>query len=215
MELLQRYRIPALIAASIGILLLFFYQTGHKEKTDQPSIVMPKEETKENMTEKAVEEKEEGATKPQSVVIDVKGAVMRPGIYEATTNDRIYDIVQKAGGFRKEADQTKVNLAQKLQDEMVVYIPKVGEKESTTLSQSIPSTHPANSGNGQGEQLVNINTATAEELQNLPGIGETRAQSIIEYRETNGAFQKVEDLKNISGIGDKTFEKLKDKVTVK
>lgn len=98
---------------------------------------------------------------------------------------------------------------------MVVYIPKVGEKESTTLSQSIPSAHPAISGNGQGEQLVNINTATAEELQNLPGIGETRAQSIIEYRETNGAFQKVEDLKNISGIGDKTFEKLKDKVTVK
>ncbi|MBE3570095.1 MAG: helix-hairpin-helix domain-containing protein [Bacillales bacterium] len=215
MELLQRYRIPALIATSIGILLFFYYQTGHKERLDQPSIVMPKEEAKENTHKKSIEEKVEEESKPQLVMIDVKGAVMRPGIYEATSNDRIYDIVQKAGGFRKEADQTKVNLAQKLQDEMVVYIPKVGEKEPTAISQRVPSAKPANSGNGQGEILVNINTATAEELQNLPGIGKTRAQSIIEYRETNGPFQKVEDLKNISGIGDKTYDKLKDKVTLK
>lgn len=176
---------------------------------------MPKEEAKENTHKKSIEEKVEEESKPQLVMIDVKGAVMRPGIYEATSNDRIYDIVQKAGGFRKEADQTKVNLAQKLQDEMVVYIPKVGEKEPTAISQRVPSAKPANSGNGQGEILVNINTATAEELQNLPGIGKTRAQSIIEYRETNGPFQKVEDLKNISGIGDKTYDKLKDKVTLK
>jgi competence protein ComEA len=215
MELLQRYRILALIAVAIGILFFFYHQSSQKEKSGQTFIGMPVQETESKKPVKAIDEKAGGEAKPETLMVDVKGAVMKPGIYEAANGERIYDIVQKAGGFRKEADQTKVNLAQKLQDEMVVYIPKTGEKEPAPISQSVSSIFSTNSGNSQGEKLININTATVEELQNLPGIGETRAQSIIEYRETNGPFQKIEDLKNISGIGDKTYEKLKDKVTLK
>lgn len=153
---------------------------------------------------------------PAVLMVDIKGAVIAPGIYSLKNGERINDAIEKAGGFQKEADRTAINLAQKLQDEMVVYVPKTGEEPPAELSAIVPSQENTSGGDSSesGGSTVNINQATAEELQQLPGIGKAKAQAIIEYRETTGAFSKPEDLKNVSGIGEKTFEKMAPLVVV-
>ncbi|WP_197090972.1 helix-hairpin-helix domain-containing protein [Bacillus sp. FJAT-27231] len=152
---------------------------------------------------------------PAVLMVDIKGAVASPGIYSLKNGERIHDAIEKAGGFQQEADRTAINLAQKLQDEMVVYVPKNGEEPPAELPAAVPrqgSTQGNSSENGGSS--ININQASAEELQQLPGIGKAKAQAIIEYRETTGAFSKPEDLKNVSGIGEKTFEKMASLVVV-
>ncbi|MDQ0244520.1 competence protein ComEA [Bacillus fengqiuensis] len=160
-------------------------------------------------------QKEEGESsgEPQSVtieeehqvVVDVKGEVQQPGVYEMKQGDRVTDAIASAGGFRENADQNQVNLAGKLKDEMVIYVPKKGE---------IPSTPILPLQQGESADLVNINSASSEELQSLPGIGPAKAEAIITYREEQGGFEKKEDLMNVSGIGEKSFEKIQEHVTI-
>lgn len=153
---------------------------------------------------------EKNSKKEIKIIVDVKGEVVKPGIYEAGSDDRIQDVITRAGGFRKKADVSQVNLAQKIKDEMVIYVPKIGEKNTNNF------THTHESNNlFQGDQIkININTANSEELQKISGIGPSKAEAIIEYREQNGLFKKIEDITNVTGIGDKTFEKLKDSITI-
>lgn len=150
------------------------------------------------------------SSKTQPMKVDIKGAVINPGVYTVTGEERVIDIIEKAGGLLEDADIVKVNLSQKVMDEMVIYIPKIGEE--VLAAENIPVNSVSQGGGGDGK--VNINQADASTLDSLPGIGPSKAAAIIEYRETNGPFQKVEDLMNISGIGEKTFEKLKDQITV-
>ncbi|MEK4028743.1 helix-hairpin-helix domain-containing protein [Pseudobacillus sp. FSL P4-0506] len=152
---------------------------------------------------------------PSIVMVDMKGAVVAPGIYSLKSGERINDAVAKVGGFQKEADRTAINLAQKLQDEMVIYVPKIGEEPPEELAAVIPPQESAqgHSSDSSGS-AVNINEASVEELQQLPGIGKAKAQAIIDYRETTGSFSKPEDLKNVSGIGEKTFEKMASLVVI-
>lgn len=139
--------------------------------------------------------------------VDVKGAVEKAGMYPITSGMRLMDVVDLAGGFTAEADQNQVNFSKLLMDQEVVYIPKVGE--------TIPSLEKnVAAGEAAEDSKVNLNTADATELQTLSGIGEKKAQDIISYRETNGSFQTVEDLLNVSGIGDKTLENLREMITV-
>lgn len=153
-------------------------------------------------------------TNSEEIVVDVKGAVMKPGIYHLKNNARLQDVLELAGGTLPTADLNQVNLALKLKDEMVVYIPVKGEEVGTKIiSQTAGSgitTNPSN----QTSSKININTADEAQLMELDGIGATRAKAIIEYRQQNGPFQKIEDLMNVSGIGEKTFEKLKEKISV-
>ncbi|WP_176713593.1 helix-hairpin-helix domain-containing protein [Pseudobacillus wudalianchiensis] len=152
---------------------------------------------------------------PAVLMVDIKGAVASPGIYSLKNGERIHDAIEKAGGFQQEADRTAINLAQKLQDEMVVYVPKNGEEPPAELPAAVPPQGSAQGNSPEnGGSSININQASAEELQQLPGIGKAKAQAIIEYRETTGAFSKPEDLKNVSGIGEKTFEKMASLVVV-
>ena len=138
----------------------------------------------------------------------------------AKTGDRVIDLIAAAGDFTKEANLDKVNLAQLVEDQMVIYVPRVGEEDvgvASTLSASGGGAVTiGNEGSASSnENQVNLNTATQAELETLTGIGPSKALAIIEYRETTGKFQQIEDLKNIPGIGDKTFEKLQDSITVK
>lgn len=156
----------------------------------------------------------------QNVIVDIKGAVKYPGVYELTSLDRIIDVIELAGGYTPEADSKGINHAQKLQDEMVIYIPKLGEViENTETDSFVTFTNSRNGGsngnNSSSQNQININLATESELTTLPGIGPSKALAIISYREENGRFQSVEDLKNVSGIGEKTFEKLKEFIVVK
>lgn len=142
-----------------------------------------------------------------SIFVDVKGAVRLPGLYEAEEGDRVFDLIELAGGLLDEADEDRINLAEKAFDEMVVYIAKKGEVfEDMTFP-----THSSEKTPGK----VNLNKADAAELETLSGIGPSKAKAIIEYREQNGPYKQIEDLKKISGIGEKTFEKLQDTISVK
>ncbi|MYL63002.1 hypothetical protein GLW07_06475 [Bacillus hwajinpoensis] len=177
---------------------VFFYYDLPKGDEDQ--FVFEEE------VEEGVEDKEVSLPAKESevtiVLVDVKGAVVTPGVYEVSANGRVKDVIQKAGGFLEEADQAQLNLAGKVIDEMMIYVPIKGE--TTVAAGSVT----AESG------LISINTADLIELQELPGIGPAKAEAIIQYREENGPFSASEDLQNISGIGEKTFEKLKDLITV-
>ncbi|MGD6779583.1 helix-hairpin-helix domain-containing protein [Sutcliffiella horikoshii] len=158
-----------------------------------------------------IEELEEVEVATQEVLIDIKGHVMQPGVYRMKIGDRIIDAVEKAGGFMEGADSDKVNLAALLADEMVIIVPKEGEVIDEVVQQPVTNEN-APTGNSGG--LVNINTASVEELTSLTGIGPSKAKAIVDYRNENGLFKKEEDIMQVTGIGQKSFEKLRNEITV-
>ena len=182
--------------------------TDVQQLTEQTSSSSSYKDEKSNKSN----EISQAETEDQLVTVDVKGAVKKPGVYQLQSNSRVHDALEKAGGLTDEADVKSVNQAHKLSDEAVVYVAKVGEN-AVDVTTSAPAS--ATSGTGQAKSaLVNLNTATEADFQTISGIGQKRAQDIIAYREANGRFKSVDDLKNVSGIGAKTLEKLKEYVTV-
>lgn len=173
--------------------------------------------------EEANEESETNANSApnETWYVDIKGAIKVPQVVPVTPGMRVHDVVEMAGGVTGEADQSQVNLAQLVTDQMVIYVPKVGEEVSLSTealiadSKVTESVVSESSGDAtSGGDLVNINTADTTMLQTLSGIGEKRAADIINYRETNGLFETVDDLDQVSGIGEKTMEKLRPLITV-
>jgi len=144
----------------------------------------------------------------QTIVVHVAGAVEKPGVYEMQEGERIYQAIEKATP-KAEADINLLNLASRLSDGQKIVVPKKGEGlPSASTSQGVA---PAGEGNAE---KISLNQATKEELKQLPSIGDKRADDIIAYRESHGGFKKIEDLKEVSGIGEKTYDKLKDKVSL-
>ncbi|MDH6364023.1 competence protein ComEA [Enterococcus sp. PF1-24] len=146
------------------------------------------------------------------IYVDIKGAVVNPGMYRLASECRLIDGIMAAGGFTSEADQNLLNFALKLSDQQVIYVAKVGEEVAAEVSNN--QLTPSIAGSGEKDGKININTASAVELQTLSGIGEKKAQDIINYREANGSFKDISDLTKISGIGEKTLEKIKDSITI-
>ena len=146
------------------------------------------------------------APTPQVLFVHVGGHVREPGVYEMHAGERVVDAIERAGGARDGADLDQLNLAALLVDAQQILVPKEGAVLPAPRSSG-------SSGGGEGE-VVNLNTATQEELETLPGIGEVLAQRILEYRERNGPFRSVEDLTEVSGIGDQRLEDLRPHVTV-
>lgn len=146
---------------------------------------------------------------PPVVYVHVDGAVARPGLYACRAGERVADALKKAGDPLHEADLREINLAQKLVDESKIYVPRKGETEP-------PRTQASVAGPGKQKQAgrIDLNHASLEELQTLPSVGETRAREIVAYREKT-PFQKPEDLMAVSGIGPKTFDRLKDRIEVR
>ncbi|MFO7315627.1 MAG: helix-hairpin-helix domain-containing protein [Bacilli bacterium] len=191
------------------IMVIYFLQQDRADDTELISTIPQQQTLADNET---LQSEEPASAK---AVVDVKGAVKFPGVYELTTEDRIIDAIQMAGGYSEEADSNYINHAQKLQDEMVIYIPKKGESlEGEGPSSVGPVFVQSQKTAGQKDPLVNINTADESQLTTLPGIGPSKAKAIIQYREENGKFKQIDELKNVSGIGEKTFEKLKDLITI-
>ncbi len=144
--------------------------------------------------------------------MDLKGAVRYPKVYRIAADERVDDLIQLAGGFTADADQRRVNLAAKLKDEEVVYVSKKGENSPEGVTNTLDATDQPLTTSSAAK--VNINTADLASLETLSGIGEKKAQDIIDYRTKNGNFQKLEDLGNVSGFGVKTLEKLKDSICI-
>lgn len=135
------------------------------------------------------------------IIIDMKGAVVKEGVYEMKEGDRVKDAIEKAGGFLPEADRKNVNLAQMVQDQMILYVPNKNEQVQEVAAIS------------KGRK-VQINAASKEQLEKITGIGSRKAESILKYREEHGPFQKIEDLLEIDGIGVKSLEKIKDQIII-
>ncbi|WP_262389356.1 helix-hairpin-helix domain-containing protein [Enterococcus lactis] len=152
--------------------------------------------------------------RPKVMYTDIKGSVKEPGIYSFSSEERVYDVLKRAGGLLEEADSDRINFSAKIEDQQVLYIPAVGEEPPEHLNQSASPAGKQSTADTEPSK-ININTASPSELQQIPGIGSVKAQEIIRFREENGSFQKVEDLQEISGIGEKTVEKLKNFVTIK
>jgi competence protein ComEA len=173
---------------------------------------------------------EEGTVESeQRVYVDVVGEVKDPGLYELPVDSRVAEAVEAAGGFTKKANRTSVNLARKVVDgEQLLVMAKEtnggsADASGETTSQGVASVGSAGSSDGSGSGgtgvgsvsgLININTATAEELMALPGVGEVTAGKIVADRETNGPFTSKEDIQRVSGIGEKKFENLEGSITV-
>ena len=207
-EKIKEYKI-IVICTGLGLLVGGFFllkpapQTPVKETNLQAEVAAV---SKDSVSENEV--KKEEPVEQDLITVDVKGAVKAPGIYDLPVGSRVNDAVQKAGGLTEQADSKSLNLAQKVSDEALVYVPTKGEE---LASQQAGSGAPYSTSK---EKKVNLNKASLEELKQVKGLGGKRAQDIIDHRESNGKFKSVDELKKVSGIGAKTIEKLKDYVTV-
>ncbi|MBF1731861.1 MAG: helix-hairpin-helix domain-containing protein [Streptococcus sp.] len=188
-------------AAVIGGILLILVGVGGLFSKKEESV----EGTTVVETTMLVEKTEVSTTQETVIFVDIKGAVKNPGVYQMKVGDRVKDALDAAGGLTEEADSQKVNLAKRLEDQMVIVVPKVGEE-----AEEIPAGETRNEATKEGK--VNINTATVEELKTLKGVGEKKAEAIIEYRKKNGSFQTKEDLMKVRGIGKKLFESFQERI---
>ena len=229
---LEKYKI-VIILILLGIILVSsllysIIRPDKKEKIDQIKI-----EEKEVKEEKTIEEK---------IKVDIKGYIANPGVYEMDNDSRVIDVINKAGGLKEEANTEYINLSKKIVDEMIIIIysnnevEKYKETEKEIIYIEYECVCPDNKNdacikeedivntNGvktekieensseKKDELVSINTGTLDELMTLSGIGESKAQAIIEYREKNGKFEKLEDIMNVSGIGESAYSKIKDNI---
>jgi competence protein ComEA len=188
----------ALLLAVLIVAAIILFRNREMNEQEQDFILAAEQMMPEVSEQKKVQ--------PKIIVVDIKGAVARPGVYEIKDAARVNEVVAMAGGFTKEADQTKVNLAAKVHDEMMIYVPARGETNIPSIDDSLIRSNDSNK--------IHINTASEEEILQLPGIGPAKAAAIIAYREEHGPFQKVEDLSNVTGIGEKTLEKIKEHIVV-
>ena len=156
------------------------------------------------------QEVEDKITISTVIYVDVKGEVHHPGVYQMKAENRVKDLIEAAGGFTPLADDQKLNLAQLLEDQMVIVVPKKGEEVNSELAQA-PTSQKKEVGK---EGKININTATVEELKTLKGIGEKKAEAIIEYRKKNGSFKNKEELMKVRGIGKKLYESFQERVII-
>ncbi|MTT32491.1 ComEA family DNA-binding protein [Terrilactibacillus sp. BCM23-1] len=201
---------------AIAILVVILFINKHPESSIESDSL--KEETFQSVettknVAKAQDNRQETKATDTSLVVDLKGEVKHPGVYKMENGSRVSDVIQKSGGYTNQADQNKINLAQKLKDEMVILVPKKGDS-SAVMTTSNSTANSDSSASTEDSKLININTATMDELQNLNGIGPSKAEAIISYREEHGLFKTPEELTNVTGIGEKSFEKLKSDICV-
>ena len=160
-----------------------------------------------NTTSESINKDEKAENRhDEKIFVDVKGAVKHPGVFETTKDKRVKDLIEEAGGLLDDADTSTLNLSQKVKDQMVIYVLKHGEKPKQM-------TDGDSTGSSSGD-VININTASKEQLMKISGVGKTKAEAIIAHREKNGDFKKKEDITKVRGIGKSTFEKIKDKIEV-
>ena len=168
-----------------------------EDKTDENTV-----DNQSNVNEGVDKEK---ATNTKTITVEIKGEVAKPDVYELEEDSIIRDLIELAGGITEEANLESINRAKKLQNNQLITIPNINDEEVLEVQASVEE---------EENEIISINNDSIERLMEIPGIGEVKAKSIIEYREKNDGFKVIEELKNVEGIGDKTFEKIKDKISL-
>ena len=206
-QLNRKQKIIAIIIVTIIGIGIYCY-TDAIENTNNEEI----ENVLEVVPTNTIEETEE-----KNIFVHIAGCVQKEGMLELRSNSRIADAIEKAGGLTQEADLSDINLAYLLEDGMKIYIPNQNERqENNEITENIPNTATMQiQDTNKKQDVININTATQEELDTLPGIGPATAIKIIEYRKEKGKFKQKEEIKEVSGIGDAKYENIKELICVK
>lgn len=229
---LEKYKIIIILTILILLLLFSIIYT----------VLRPNNQEEIVESFKVSEEVENKTIYEEKIKVDIKGFVKKPGVYEMDSGSRVIDVIEKAGGLKENGNTEYINLSKKLIDEMIIIIysnedvEKFKEtnkeiiyieytcicpdnkndaciKENDTVNTNgVKSENSEETSNEMKDELISINTGTLEELMTLSGIGESKAQAIIEYREKNGEFKKLEDIMNVSGIGESAYSKIKDNI---
>ena len=206
----KKQKIIAIILITIIGIGIYCY-TDAIENTNEEEIENILEVAQTNTTKE---------TEEKNIFVHIAGCVQKEGMLELSSNSRIADAIEKAGGLTQEADLSDINLAYLLEDGMKIYIPNQNERqennektENTAKTESTPSMQIQDTNTKQ--DVININTATQEELDTLPGIGPATAAKIIAYREEKGKFKQKEEIKEVSGIGEAKYEKMKEYISTK
>ncbi len=212
MEMLSSKQKTAIIIAGVIVVGIFiFYMTTKSNNYITPEInEIAEDETKE-------EEEEEEEIMPKEIVVHITGAVQKEGIVRIKEGSRIVDAIEAAGGMTNEIDLGKINLAYTLKDGQKIYIPKtsdIGEEYTKGVNESDIIIDAGTEENSSTNTKVNINTANISQLESISGIGESTANKIIQYREKNGKFKTIEEIKNVSGIGELKYEGIKNDICV-
>ena len=184
-------------------------------------LLESQEDTSDTVEETEQEEREmtdeipSVTPEPQEIFVDVCGAVNQPGVYEMDPDSRVFQAIEAAGGMTEEASGISVNQAQPLSDGQQVYVPTVQEAEEGSFVPAVPETTGTGESMGTEDGIVNLNTADVETLKTLSGIGDSKAQAILAYREEHGGFSSIEEIMQVPGIKESTFSMIKDKIAVK
>ena len=201
-----------IIALIIGIVIVLSHNFVSSQKSDDLVFENISSSLNDQKQAKPINNNDNKEKTEKSTIkkVHISGEINKPGVYEINDDYRLEDLVNDAGGLTENADLNKINLALKLEDQMRIIIPNINDKDNIENNMTTQLISPINENDNK---KVNINTADQSELMTLPNIGEKRANAIIEYRQKN-KFNKIEDIKNVSGIGDKYFEAMKDMIVV-
>ena len=192
-------------AITIGIFAIVYYFFNKDESNSYENMLADEVVVQNEITKEETEEKTE------KIKIYVTGEVNNPGVIELEEGARIQDAIEGCGGITAQANLKNINLAYEVEDGEKIYIPNLSEPEDEVESSETLSS----SSNSNSSGKININKATEAELTTIPGVGASTAQKIVVYREENGKFKTIEDIKNVSGIGASKYENIKDYITVK
>lgn len=202
MEILnKKQKTIMVIIMAIMFAVIGYYIINKTEKYDYSEL-----EKISNTEEQEEEEKDE----EEKIIIHITGEVEEGGVIELEKGARISDAIEEAGGTTEEADLSNVNLAYSLSDGQKIKIPNINEENEETIVEEKAGENIIIEGNKSEEEKININKATQTEIETLPGIGPSTALKIINYRNEHGKFEKIEDIKNVSGIGDSKYENIKE-----
>lgn len=199
-ERLKKF-LPLILAtlATVFVLAIYFSQSNNEQADAW--------EENESAFQQATEDSEKTTEETGKIIVDIKGEINKPGVYELEGDARVKEVILEAGGLTKQAEEKQLNLAEKLQDQQMIYIPNKEEAEEMAIDGDKET-------GDNNEDMIEINAADINELQKISGVGPAKAQAIVDYREENGAFESVDELNEISGFGEKTVEKLRDSIKI-
>lgn len=223
-QILLKHKVIWVCISSILFLIYLYFATYLIQHENANNLTLTKDDATTFINDASNEKKQKPSVKSSKeknkttevIYVDIKGAVENPNIYKMNSTDRMKQLLDKAK-LSTDADLTHINLAEKLQDQKLIYIPKKGETNSSqnnVLTKSDNIGQQSQSNRNLKEEKVNINTADESQLLKINGIGRSKAESIIEYREQHGQFETVDQLKEVNGIGEKTLEKIREHLTV-